>query len=829
MNQQTLRTSLLALAIASALVALPAIAQDSSANQSNATSDKNQASSSGNAKTLQQVIVTGAPTYLGVKKIDASFEVTALSLHDIKNIMPSSSADLLKVVPGIWPESSGGETGPNIDIAGFPGGGDAPYVTFELNGSPIYPSPTESFMDNSSMFRLDDMIQGVEVLQGGPSVIFGSGQIGAVVNFRLRQGTPQTKGEIGYTVGTHGYDRFDGYLSGQLSPGWFYSIGGFYRTNNGIRSPQFPADQGGQLTATLTHDLSNGSVMFYARDLSDKNLFITDVPLIVSANGSNISSFPGFSALTGTFASNALRMANIQVTPGNPPGTINADLANGRGAHVRMAGSNLDLYFDNGWTFSNSFNLTDGTMPTNALFNNLPPQTMSSFTANEIASANSDPAVVAAAGGPATSGTATFVDGGGAVSPNQPVASVGFWVVTKRIHSFNDEARVTKEIFKNNNLTAGMYFASYTSNDVWYLGNNMLVTAANNAQPINLTLNNGAQVTRNGFISGPFYSLIDSFSGKNTAGYLYDQWKMGRWLFDGGVRVENDQINGSVSNDSTVNLDNNPLTLYNNNTAVPNGSFTPEHFNGTRTSWTLGANYRIAQNMSAYARVNQGYHFPSFDDLRNGQPVVQKVKNLQVGLRMQEGDLYASVTVYRRIFSGVPYQAYLANGTSFTAIYGASSHGVNFDMRWTPIQHLALDLIGDWDDSRYAHYASTTFNYNGNMLIRQPRWQLRFAPSYEIPTSWGSIGLFGAYSHISYAYSDIANQQLLPPYYTLDGGVIANVGKKLQFRLEGTNLTNQIGLTEGNARLLNSGIVNGLEMARPIFGREIRFQVNYKL
>ena len=53
MNQQTLRTSLLALAIASALVALPAIAQDSSANQSNATSDKNQASSSGNAKTLQ--------------------------------------------------------------------------------------------------------------------------------------------------------------------------------------------------------------------------------------------------------------------------------------------------------------------------------------------------------------------------------------------------------------------------------------------------------------------------------------------------------------------------------------------------------------------------------------------------------------------------------------------------------------------------------------------------------------------------------------------------------------------------------------------------------
>ncbi len=785
-------------------------------------------------KTLQQIVVTGAPTYMGVKRIDASFEVTALSLKDIKNVMPSSSADLLKVVPGIWPESSGGETGPNIDVAGFPGGGDAPYVTFELNGSPIYPVPTLSFMDNSSMFRLDDTIAGVEVLQGGPSVIFGNGQIGAVANFTLRQGSPKTEGAFGYTVGTYGYNRFDGFMSGEISPGWFYSVGGFYRTDQ-IRNPQFPANQGGQLTATLTHDLKHGSIMFYVRDLNDRNQFLTDVPLIVSPNGQNLSSFPGFSPLTGTFASNALRMANIQVTPGNPPGTINANMANGRGAHVRMFGSNLNLYFHNGWTFSNVFNVTDGYMPTNALFNNLSPESMSSFTASEIASANANPAVVAAAGGLATSGTATFVNGGGAVSPNQPVASLGFWVVNNQIRSFSDEARLTKRIFKGNHLTVGTYLASYSANDTWYLGNNMLMTATNNAQPINLSLNNGAQVTRNGFISGPFYSLIDSFTGRNIAGYLYDQWHTGRWLFDGGVRVENENLSGSVSNDSTVNLDGNPLTLYNNNTAVANGTYTPENFNATRTSWTLGANYKITPDMSAYVRVDEGVHFPSFDDLRNGTPSVQKVKNMEVGFRAEKGAWYGSVTAYRRIFTGVPYSVFLFNGGVFNTVYGSTAHGINFDVRWRPLEHLTLALVGDWDDSRYTHYASAAgpgqaaYNYNGNMLIRQPRWQARFTPSYMIPMSWGDLQLFAAYSNISYSYSDVANSQLLPSYYTLDAGAVARVGKHLVFRLQGTNLTNQIGLTEGNARILTSGILNGVEMARSIFGREIRFQVEYKL
>jgi outer membrane receptor protein involved in Fe transport len=96
---------------------------------------------------------------------------------------------------------------------------------------------------------------------------------------------------------------------------------------------------------------------------------------------------------------------------------------------------------------------------------------------------------------------------------------------------------------------------------------------------------------------------------------------------------------------------------------------------------------------------------------------------------------------------------------------------------------------------------------------------------------WGSLRFFTTYTHVGLRYDDIANQQVLPSYYTLDAGAVAEVGDHFEIRMQGTNLTNQIGLTEGNARIqigTGTGIVNNFEMARPIFGREVNLQLRYK-
>src|SRR6266478_2470873 len=528
--------------------------------------------SAANTSTLDEIVVTGSAQSKGLKKLDASFSITTASLEEIRDVNPSSSADLLKIVPGIWAESSGGESGANIELSGFPGGGDAPYVTYQLNGSPVFPVPTLSFMENSSLFRLDESIERAEVLQGGPGVVFSNGQMGATANFILRQGTATPRGDLGITWGDEGMYRIDGFYGGPLAPDWYMSVGGFYRYSSGVRDSQFPADDGGQITATITHNLDNGTIMFFARELNDKNLFITDIPVTVTGtgNGQSISGFPGFNSHTGTFAGSALRGISVQETPNGAP--VTADLANGRGADLHSFGNDLDVQITDGISLSNKLMYSAGDVNCYCLFNNFAPQTLSSFISNEITTANGNAAITGPYG-LATSGTATLVSSGAAVNPNSYVASLGFWIVQKQIQSFTDDLRFTVDVVPGNKLTVGAYLAAYKSDDHWWLGNNELITATPNAQLIDLTLNNGVNVTNPaGQLGATFFALNENWNGRNSALFASDQWKFDQWLFDAGYRIEQQVDHGSIENVSGVDLDANPLHLYNKGVSVPNGT-----------------------------------------------------------------------------------------------------------------------------------------------------------------------------------------------------------------------------------------------------------------
>ena len=838
----TRMASLLALSGA-ALSGGHAYGQEAAASTSAPT---NADASTANTNSLDEVVVTGTPTSSGVKKLDASFEITTASLEEIKDAQPSSAADLLKIVPGVWAESSGGEAGANIELAGFPGGGDAPYVTYQINGSPIFPhSGNISFMDNSSLFRIDESVERAEVLQGGPGVVFSNGQLGATANFILRQGTADPHGDVALTVGTdHGY-RVDSFYGGPLAQDWFISVGGFYRYSQGVRDSQFPADNGGQLTATLAHKWDNGKVLFFARFLNDKNLFITDIPVTVNGSGKSqsVSAFPGFNPNTGTFAGDGLRGISVQEAPGAEP--ITADLADGRGANLHMFGNDLDLQLTDSIAFSNKMMYNAGEVDCYCLFNNFAPQTLASYAQQQIATANGNAAITTAAG--AASGyTANLVSTGAAVNPNSYIASLGFWIVQKHIQSFSDDLRFSFDLLPGNTLTVGGYIAAYSSDDRWWLGNNELVTATPNAQLIDLTLSNGAEVTNNaGLLSASFFNLNERWNGLNTALFLSDSWKLGQWLFDAGYRVEQQKDHGSIENVTSMDLDNNPLHLYNKGASVPNGTFNQgvdcdtsgtkecSEYNHTRGSWALGANYELTQHMAVFGRINGGVHFPGFDDLRSGTPQTQTIRNYEVGYRAQTATLYGVVDVFRRKFDGVPYQQFTTSGQNLTGVYGASSYGVNVEGMWLPIEHFSIDVSGNWQHAVYTGFTSATASgadYTGLILQRQPRLQFRITPAYDMPVPFGDLRVFATYSHIGLRYSDIANQQVLPQYYTLDAGVVAEVGHNFEVRLQGTNLTNQIGLTEGNARIAlgGSGIANNLEMVRPIFGREVTLQLRYK-
>jgi outer membrane receptor protein involved in Fe transport len=283
-----------------------------------------------------------------------------------------------------------------------------------------------------------------------------------------------------------------------------------------------------------------------------------------------------------------------------------------------------------------------------------------------------------------------------------------------------------------------------------------------------------------------------------------------------------------------VDLDGNPLTLYNNGTNVANGPWMSSTYDHTFGSWALGANYELSSHMSVFGRINQGYHFPGFDDLRSGTPQAQQAQNYEVGYRAQTSTVYGVIDVFRRRFYGVPYQQFLADGTQVTASYGSAAYGVGFEASWLPLEHLTLGISGDWQQATYTGFVSAGiggspgFNFTGKTLQRQPKIQFRFTPQYELPVPWGDLRVFATWTHVGLRYSDIGNTQPLPTYDTLDAGVVTTIATNLEVRLQGSNLTNEIGLTEGNARVTTSGIVNGLEMARPIFGAEVNLQLRYK-
>src|SRR6185437_11746179 len=486
----------LSAAIAACLVPGLALAQDDDSAQTTAPPAASKAPakpSTANTKNLEQVVVTGNAATGGLKKIDTSYTITTATAEQIKQANPKSTADLLKISPGLWPESSGGQTGANIEIAGFPGGGDAPFFTNMVMGTPLYGMSSLSFMDSSSLLRLDDTIERVEIVQTGPGVLYGAGQMGATANFILKQGTAEPSGSIGLTYGDEGLVGVDGFYGFKIAEGWYASVGGFWRESDGVRDPQFKADSGGQLTATLTHDLDNGSFMLWARKLDDKNQFIVPTPFIEDASG-NFSNFPGFNGLKDSYGSRAIQ----NVTLVNPAGgTEQADLANGRGGNLNFFGGNYDAEFG-GWSVSDKFLYDAGDVNTNALFSGPNPKPLGYFLYGCNWSGGQSSGLCDSSNQPIDGNYLTDPRTGnaypvstninaGSYGLNQSIIQQGWWFIQKHLTNLNNDFRLSKEIFDGNTLTAGLYLAHYTMDDEWALGNQMLMTNTPNARPITVS------------------------------------------------------------------------------------------------------------------------------------------------------------------------------------------------------------------------------------------------------------------------------------------------------------------------------------------------------
>jgi hypothetical protein len=105
---------------------------------------------------------------------------------------------------------------------------------------------------------------------------------------------------------------------------------------------------------------------------------------------------------------------------------------------------------------------------------------------------------------------------------------------------------------------------------------------------------------------------------------------------------------------------------------------------------------------------------------------------------------------------------------------------------------------------------------------------LVFTPSYTVPRTCGELTTFFTYTYVGPRTSDASGLQPIGTFNTLDFGVIAAINPNWEVRVQGTNLTNELGLTEGNSLLTTAPAPGSVIIARPLEGREVNIELKYK-
>ena len=742
------------------------------------------------AQAIPEIVVTGSAGGASIKKLEAGYSITTISPKALQQLNIKSTGEILNAVPGVWVESSGGVGTSNVFVRGIPSTGDAPFVTIQIEGMPVFGQQSPSFMDQTALFRADETISNVEAVNGGPASVFADGEPGLTTNFSLKRGHDDTEGELKVTGTDYGDRRIDGELSGKLADGLYYMIGGYVADGPGVRSAGFDTEQGYQFTVNITKDLDKGEFDIWARATNDHGEWY--VPFATTVPGLNLNTYNPLNQYT--------RYAQIVNANGQ---SQTLDLGSGRGWDGVIAGGKLEYDLGDGLELRDVFGVTSGELDTRAL----------------VGSGNAVTVAQVQAANPGM-GPVNTLDTHQTLSGSTYLQQYGAWMADKDLNYISNEVSLEKTVF-NNKITAGYYFSRFSSADNWSLGNGRVmevggaddVTSVTNAE----ILNTPAAGAGDG--NGPFFAMTDNGTDDLNAVYVADSFSVTDKLrIDLGGRYEDQKINFSIN------------TLQGSTpTTTPTYALGTQNVDRSRTTWTAAVNYAFSPHLDIYVRSSEGAHFPSFDDVRseigNGVPTVDDtwtVYSDEGGLKFHNHAVDADVTLFFDKVIGAVYNDVGAP----TTIAGSDTYGVEFYGRWTS----DFGLSATTDDTLENPITNTPAipAYNGKQAERIPKYQFRISPAYQVKlTDDASANFFLNFVAIGQRYGDLANTQALPAYQTVAAGVIVNYNR-LTFQLTGDNLTDSHGLTEGNPRVIGTGAASSLALSRPIFPTSATFSVGYR-
>ena len=818
------------------------------------------ASAGADVSTVEELIVTSRAGSDARTRLATSYAVTTMGEEALRLRSPMGVADALKSVPGFWVEASGGEASANIRARGIPQEGFSA-IALQEDGAPIQHDGGLGYLNADQSFRLDETIDRIEVVRGGPSSIFASYAPGGTVNFITRKGETQ-EGLVKVQASDYGLKRVDFYYGGPVGD-WRMGVGGFWRDDDGIRDPGFTANKGYQIRASIGRDFERGSIDFNIKHLDDNVILFAGVPLKFNAAGEPTAA-PGFDPLTGTLAGPETEKLTLR----GPKGPFNWDLSRGTEVELTQATAVLKYEIADGWRFQDTLRYRTSESKRIGLFPNTPVLGSARIAQYRAALLAATPGATDVQLRYSTNPTQVFDTAGAGQNGNGLVLDGSLRYVSVPLDELINDARLLHKFEiggQTHDVAVGVYTAHVEEAFNRYSAN-ALLDVRENARRLDLVAVDAtgrilSSLTENGISRyGAEFANGDGKSN-TTALYLTDEWQVTPALrIDAGVRWERIEFEGRSERSTTINLGQSP-TPADDTVLAGSGVYDRLNRKFEHSGWTLGVDYRINPRMGLFARYTSAFRLPSLGDYitnaTNSSPFVQTMDLMEGGYKLTTGrfDLYA--TVFHTAYDALTFGSLVFNPTtgayvSQTSITDTKTLGLELEGAFRPTRWFDLGFSATLQNPEFGDYkfeesctvsasdptcqikppagtASRTRDFTGNQLIRVPKTAFRLTPGVNLLD--GRLRVESSIERYGDRFSDAANTSKLPAYTLVGATVRYNVTDNLSAYVYGTNLTNEIGLTEGNPRAgqIISGEAGALYgIGRPEFGRAFKAALLYR-
>jgi outer membrane receptor protein involved in Fe transport len=833
---------------------------------------------------LSQVVVTGVANERS--KLESSVSISTLDAKVIQNSGVRSTPELFRTIPGIRSEASGGEGNTNMASRGAPiSSGGSKYLQLQEDGLPVLMYGDMAFATADIFTRADQSVGRIEAIRGGSASTTSSNAPAGIINLISNTGAKKG-GSLATTVGLDYRNlRTDFNFGAPIGEGLSFHVGGFFRQGDGVRTAGYTGNQGGQVKANITKKFDNGFVRLYFKHLDDRTIAYMPMPIKVDGSDTKAvwSGIEGYDPLYGTMHSPYLLNNNILGQANQPRQASVID-----GMHPISNAFGAEFNFDlDGWKIEDRVRYTTNSgrfitpFPADIAkagdlakgvfkIQNAVPILKGNLSTDTIAYNNATAVYNTGLAGAAVTNT-----DGSAYDQNKNIL---------RIHMFDTELNNFDNMMNDVKLSKSFgvvsatvgYFTSLQNVNMSWLWNSYLTELNGNGAKM-LDVRSGAENLSN---NGQYAYGVPAwgnccqrnYNTQNTisAPYVNLGVAIDNLTIDGSFRYDMGRVNGSYAGSAQSTKDMNGDGIIQGSersvSSIDNAHAKPVNYTYAYASYSLGANYKMNDNMAIFARHSQGGSAKAdriifSDDINpvTGALTQQKDKDgtvlatarpydvlaqTELGLKtkFEQGGLF--VTLFRAATDEVggyeaTTQKYISN--SYEAFGAEIETALNFG---------AFNLRGGvtYTNARITKSADTAAI--GNTPRRLPAFMFTLTPSYKIGKAEIGLSMYGnsdALTQVTYegkAYDDKGNaikdpknptqdilvqrkgKLMMPGYIVVNPYINYNITNHLTLGVSANNVLNSLGLTESEeGHIGDSGTANF--RARSIAGRSVNATVRY--